>query len=349
MPAGADHLPSIIKRQIPVKAFYKRKRFWAFLLALALVAWCVHDLDLEQVGEIVSTLRYGFLIWAMFVVVGVLFVRSVRWRILVNPMKAVGGARMFSIYSLGQLANLLFPAGTGTALRVLILHRSEGVSKTGGASTVMLETLLDGLSLLLFMAGASAVLVLPDWLQRGRTYGAVLITGIFAVLVAAVTLRDPLSRWVDRLRPHLSDRWHARVFHLWTHFQDGMAAMRSIKHLSMALVTSVVSWLGQLAVISLLLYAFGFVLPTGAALVLMVMNTLLLVIPVTPGNVGTYQVATVLSLSLFGVRKTDAVSYGIVLQAANFVPIACVGIYQYVRHGRTLSARRLDGLIEEKS
>lgn len=330
-------------------AFYKRKRFWATLLGLVLVVWCVHDLDLEQVGTIVARLRYGFLIWAMLVVVGVLFIRSVRWRILVHPMKAVSGGRMFSIYSLGQLGNLLFPAGTGTALRVLMLHRSEGVSKTGGASTVMLETMLDGLSLLFFMAVASAVLVLPDWLQRGRTYGAVIITLIFALLLVLVALRERLNRTIDRWRAGLSERWQERILHLWTQFQQGMSALRSIRHLSLALVASFASWLGQLAVISLLLYAFGFALPTGAALVLMILNTLLLVIPVTPGNVGTYQVATVLGLSVFGVAKTDAVSYGIVLQATTFVPIATVGLYQYARYARTLGARATDGLTEQSS
>jgi hypothetical protein len=68
----------------------------------------------------------------------------------------------------------------------------------------------------------------------------------------------------------------------------------------------------------------------------MVINTLLLVIPVTPGNLGTYQVATVLGLSVFGVGKTEAVSYGIVLQATTYVPIACVGLYQYLKYARRI-------------
>lgn len=326
---------------MPLKPILQRKRFWATILAVVLLVWCLYDLDLAQVGRTVSGLRYGFLIWAMLVVVGVLYIRSARWRVLVNPMKAVGGARMFSIYSLGQLGNLLFPAGTGTALRVIILHKSEGVSKTGGASTVMLETLLDGLSLALFMVGASAALVLPDWLQRGRTYGAVLISAVLGVFIAAVALRDIVSRKVERMQHSLSSKWYQRLMHLWTHFQHGVSAMRSVKHLTMAFVTSVASWLGQLAVISLLLYAFGLVLPTSAALVLMVVNTLLMVIPVTPGNVGTYQVATVLGLSLFGVPKTLAVSYGIVLQATTYLPIAAVGFYHYFRYSRTLGSVKI--------
>jgi len=105
-----------------------------------------------------------------------------------------------------------------------------------------------------------------------------------------------------------------------------------MRHLTLAFFLSVASWLGNLAVISLLLVAFDFNLPAGAALVLMIVNTVLLLLPVTPGNVGTYQVACVLGLSLFGVEKTDAVAYGMVLHVATFIPIAIIGAYHYFRH-----------------
>ena len=311
---------------------YRRKRFWAGLLGIGFLVWCLYDLDLAQVGVIIGRLRYGYLIWAMLLVVVVLWVRSTRWRVLINPMKAVSGTRMFSIYSVGQLANQLFPAGTGTAVRVVLINKAEGVTKTAAASTVMLETLLDILSLALFMVGASAALVLPQWLQQGRMWGALVVTAILIFLVAAVTLRDTVGRWVTRLEGRLSPRVHHTVHRMWNNFQEGLNALRSFKHLTVAFFASVASWLGSLAVISLLLYAFGIVLPPGAALLLMIINTVLLVIPITPGNVGTYQVATVAGLSLFGVPKTDAVSYGLVLQATWFVPVVSVGIYQYFRH-----------------
>ena len=312
-------------------SIFRRKRFWATLLAVALLVWSLYDLDVTRVGHIIRGLRYPWLLWAMLVVAAMVWVRSARWRVLVNPMKVISGSRMFAIYSVGQLANLLFPAGTGTALRVVLLHRQEGVTKTGAASTVMLETLLDGLSLLLFMVGASAALVLPEWLQRGRTWGAVVITGIMGLLLLMVQLRDKVGSYVARLEGKMSPRVHKRVAALWNNFTDGLAALRSLKHLTLAFFCSIASWLGNLAVISLLFYAFGFVLPPGAALVLMIVNTLLFVIPITPGNVGTYQVACVIGLGVFGVPKTDAVSYGLVLQFTTFLPIAAVGLSQYFR------------------
>jgi uncharacterized protein (TIRG00374 family) len=315
------HLPSVLRR----------KRLWGSVLAVAFLVWCLYDLDLREVGLIVRRLRYAWLVWAMAVVIAVLWVRSARWRVLVHPMKAISAARMFSIYAVGQLANLIFPALTGQAVRVLLLHRAEGVSKTGVASTVVLEALLDGLSLVLFMVGASAVLVLPEWLQRGERWGALIILAMLAILIFFVHYRNAVGQWVQRLERHLPQPIYERLDRLWINFSEGLTALRSLRHLTLAFFCSVASWLGNLAIISLLLYAFGFVLPTGAALVLMIVNTIMLVFPVTPGNLGTYQVACVLGLSIFGVSKTDAVSYGLVLQATTFLPIAAMGAYQYFR------------------
>lgn len=311
--------------------FWRSKRFWGVLLAVVFLGWCLYDLDLKEVGIIVQKLRYFWLILAMIVVVGVLWVRSARWRVLINPMKAIGGPRMFSIYAVGQLANLVFPALTGQAVRVMLLHRAEGVTKTGAASTLVLEALLDGLSLVLFMMGASAALVLPDWLQRGERWGMIVILGLLAVVFLIVQFRGEVGGLVQRLEARLPAAVFTRVDRIWVNFSEGLSALRSLRHLTLAFFCSVASWLGNLAVISLLLFAFGLTLPAGAALVLMIVNTALLVVPVTPGNIGTYQVACVLGLSLFGVPKTDAVSYGLVLQATTFLPIAVVGVYHYFR------------------
>ena len=76
----------------------------------------------------------------------------------------------------------------------------------------------------------------------------------------------------------------------------------------------------------------------------MIINTLMMIIPVSPGNVGTFQLASVLGLNLFGVPKTDAVSFGLILHATTLVPIAALGIYHYFK-----SPWRVPNLIEAQA
>lgn len=328
-------------------AFWKTKKFWGVLLALVMLAWSLYDLNLTQIGLIARRVRYLWVLLAVPVVIGVLWVRSARWRVLVNPIKAVGAGRMFSIYAVGQLANLLFPVLAGQAIRMVLLHRSEGVTKTGAVSTMMLETLLDGLSLLLFMMGASAALVLPDWLQHGERLGAILVLGVFALFILAVLNRQAVARAVQRLESHLPAPIFVRIDRIWTNFSEGLSALTSMRHLTVAFFLSVTSWLGNLAIISFMLYAFGLTLPSGAALVLMIVNAILMIVPITPANVGTYQVACVIGLSLFGVSKTDGVSFGLVLQATTILPIAAMGIYQYLRHSWPLREAQIKAELDE--
>lgn len=314
------------------------------LAGLGFLIWCFHDLDLSEIARLVRGLRFEWVIAAMIVVVGVLWIRSFRWRILLSPIAHVGHGRMFSLYSVGQLANIMFPALTGQAVRVLMIHRALGVTKTGVVSTVLLEALLDGLSLVLFMAGASAVLVLPDWLKQGERVGAIIILTLVLVLAIIVKFRQPLGALIERLEHRLPEPIYRRIDRLWVNFSDGLAAVRSLKRLSLSFFCSVGSWVGNLLVVILLISAFDFDLPPGAALVLMIINTMMMMIPVSPGNVGTFQLASVVGLNLFGVPKTDAVSFGLILHATTLVPIAALGIYHYFK-----SPWRVPNLIEAQA
>lgn len=314
------------------------------LAGLVFLIWCFHDLDLSEIARLVRGLRFEWVIAAMIMVVGVLWIRSFRWRILLSPIAHVGHGRMFSLYSVGQLANIMFPALTGQAVRVLMIHRALGVTKTGVVSTVLLEALLDGLSLVLFMAGASAVLVLPDWLKQGERVGAIIMLTLVIVLAIIVKFRQPLGALIERLEHRLPEPIYRRIDRLWVNFSDGLAAVRSLKRLSLSFFCSVGSWVGNLLVVILLISAFDFDLPPGAALVLMIINTMMMMIPVSPGNVGTFQLASVVGLNLFGVPKTDAVSFGLILHATTLVPIAALGIYHYFK-----SPWRVPNLIEAQA
>jgi uncharacterized protein (TIRG00374 family) len=314
-----------------VPGFLRSKRFWGIIAGLALLVWCFHDLDFKEVTRLLVDLKFEWVVAASAIVVVVLWIRSVRWRILLSPLSDVGSARMFSLYSVGQLANVMFPALTGQAVRVLMINRALGVTRTGVVSTVLLEALLDGLSLVLFMAGASLVLELPDWLQQGVRVGTVVILSLVLLLGVVIRFRHSLSARIERLEVRLPESIFRRIDRLWVNFSDGLAAVRSLRRLTLAFLCSMGSWLGNLLVILFLIYAFQLELPPGAALVLMIINTLMMIIPVSPGNVGTFQLACVLGLNLFGVPKPDAVSFGLILHATTLVPVAALGTYHYFK------------------
>ena len=57
----------------------------------------------------------------------------------------------------------------------------------------------------------------------------------------------------------------------------------------------------------------------------MIINTVALMIPITPGNAGTFEVAVSTSLAAFQVGRTDAVLFALALHLLDFLPIAVLG------------------------
>ena len=58
-----------------------------------------------------------------------------------------------------------------------------------------------------------------------------------------------------------------------------------------------------------------------------------MVFPLTPGNVGTHQLVSVLVLGLFGVAEADALAFSIGMQAAAIVLMVGVGSAFLLREG----------------
>ncbi|MBW2559802.1 MAG: flippase-like domain-containing protein, partial [Deltaproteobacteria bacterium] len=69
-----------------------------------------------------------------------------------------------------------------------------------------------------------------------------------------------------------------------------------------------------------------FDLPLSAAFVLMVVVILGIAIPTAPGFIGNWHFFCVLGLGLFGIHKTDALTYAIVLHFLSIGTIAILGL-----------------------
>ncbi|MDH4035287.1 MAG: flippase-like domain-containing protein, partial [candidate division Zixibacteria bacterium] len=80
------------------------------------------------------------------------------------------------------------------------------------------------------------------------------------------------------------------------------------------------------AVIYFLFLSFGLHLPFAAAAVVMIVNTLALLIPITPGNAGTFEVAVSTSLTAFAVGRSDAVLFAVALHIIDLLPVFVLGM-----------------------
>ncbi|MEA3341437.1 MAG: lysylphosphatidylglycerol synthase transmembrane domain-containing protein, partial [Chloroflexota bacterium] len=205
------------------------KRRWKLWLGLIISAaalfLALRGVDARRMANALAQAEYVYLVPAVVGMVGFLFTRSVRWRLLLGP--GVSVSRCFWVTNIGYLVSNVLPFRLGDPARAVVIARGGEISTAAALSTVVVERVLDMLMVVILLAG-----VAPFVSETGSAVTAGLIAG-GAVVVALggllfLALRPDWGRratrrvlgWIPRLD---GERW-AQVF---AGRFDGLAPLRS--------------------------------------------------------------------------------------------------------------------------
>src|SRR5262245_56907682 len=81
-----------------------------------------------------------------------LAIRALRWQYLLEPLGAASFSNAFRATAVGFAASAVLPARAGEVIRPYFLARQEDMSATGAFATVILERLLDLVTVLILLA-----------------------------------------------------------------------------------------------------------------------------------------------------------------------------------------------------
>lgn len=306
--------------------FWKSKQFWGTIVAVALLGYCVKDITLDELRILSQRVDYWYLIPAVLCTFLFVILRALRWQLMVSQHKKIKATRIIALYSAGQVLNIVMPVLTGQVGRLFLFARKEGLRKTFVFSTIILEVLFDALSLVIFLLFTSLAFVVP---AEYRAVGVIIAIITGALLIVLYMVLHFQTKLEDIGRRRMRHRWPSMYVGLkkfMRSFTKGIKTLRSSQHFFGTLAYSLTSWTIHVAVIYFLFLSFGLDLPFAAAAVVMIVNTLALLIPITPGNAGTFELAVSTSLAAFAVGRSDAVLFAVALHLLDFLPVVIFGM-----------------------
>ncbi len=326
--------------------FWKKKQFWGALIGVILLAYCVKDIKYTEFDHLLRRVDLFYIGMAGIAAFFFVVLRGFRWRLMISQQKKVSIKRAVTLYSVGQVLGIIMPALTGQVGRVVLFARKEGLRKTVIFSTIVLEVLFDAMSLIVFMMFTSLAFAFPEKYR----FLSIVVAAVTAVGGVALYL---ILQYQDRLegfaRRRFRDRWpgvYIGTKKFIRSFSKGIEVLRSSQHMFGTLFYSLASWTTHMLVVWLLIMAFGFDVPFATAAVIMVINTIALMIPITPGNAGTFEVAVSYSLAAFPeVGRSDAVLFALALHVMDLLPVFVFG-YLFM-HIEKLSLREIKAVHEE--
>jgi hypothetical protein len=289
-----------------------------------LVLYLFSKVDYSRLLDSLASADIALLAVAGGVLASTFALRSWRWYYLLRPLKEVGFSSLMSATSIGLMANMILPARLGEIVRAVVIGQRERLDKSASFATVIVERLLDGFTILLILGFLLLVTPLPlDQTWAGVVYWGGVLTFIMYIVVLAfllylhhATIRA--LRGVQKLSRVLPQHWVDRLIRFLTSFSAGLRTLGGRDSLAHIIATSLLLWGAMGLYNCLVVMAFKLQLPLTVGFLLLVFQAFAVMIPSSPGFVGTYHAASVMCLSLWGIAGEAALGVALVMHAGGF-------------------------------
>lgn len=290
------------------------------LLSIALLVLLFYTIDFREVIAAFKNIRPFELMIVFLLNFVVIFFKSMRWQILINPRPKL--TVLFLANLIGFMANTVLPARAGELVRALILGKKENISKTTAIGSAALDRIFEGVGMLILLVIMPLIMDTPDWMKKGTFGFIILFSLIFIVIILMMKFNpDNFIKYIP-----LSDRTNEIIKNIFVKLQRGFEAINNLKISSIATLLSLISWTIQIFMIYLVILSFGIKITPLAALMTLLAVNIAIMIPAAPGSLGTFELSVVLALSFFGLEKSIALSIAFTYHFIQLIPVTIAGI-----------------------
>ncbi len=247
-----------------------------------------------------------------------------RWRVMFHPDEPrVSNNLLFSALMISYIP---LPFRAGEVARGFVVSSRSGVPAPRVFSTILVEKVLDVLTLLLLLGISLPFVKLPGDMQRPAITLAVGVT-VGTLLMLGLVLRPQLARGLARivarrLPMHLGPRIEVATEQV----LQGFAPMLNPAVALRVALWSLVTWSINVVTIYCLLRAFNIEVGPLVASVLVVATNLSMAVPAAPGSLGTFELAVVGILTALGLPTEVAQTFSILDHFIGLVPVALMGV-----------------------
>jgi len=301
--------------------------YWIASLALAggLLYYSLRGIEWNRVWSLVKGARLESVALALGIMTLTLFLRSMRWRILLSAERPVSIPLAFWATSTGYLGNNLLPARAGEVVRTMMVSSKSGISKAFVLTTALSERIVDAI-VLITISGVTLITLpeKPGWLaDAARPFAILGLSGVAAIALIPL-FENFWFRCLEMLPiPH---RLRDTVENILRQVLLGIRSFHDPKRLMGFVAYTAIIWFLDAETSVVISSSIGVGMSLPVAFLLIAGLGLGSALPSTPGYVGIYQFVAVSILTPFGLSKTDAIAYILLLQALSYICILFWGL-----------------------
>lgn len=301
-------------------------------ITLACLVVMARNIDFDDLVEAIGYFHWSYLLLGIASLAVGYALRILRWSMMLWAAGAQIGFRQCVAPFLGSIAlNNVLPLRLGDIVRAFVFPISMGIPRTTATSSLVVERLIDLMTLLASLAiGLFAVraVTVPQALRSSAVMLAIM-GGI--ALAAAFLFSGMLARWLERLAAARAransgaiDRL-ARGYSTVGMLFHGFEAMSRPRILALMLGLSMLIWTCESGLFYFALLGLGIEATPVMALLVMSVATLSTLAPSSPGYIGPFHLAAFTAISLMGGTSAQAGSYAVIVHFALWASTTLAG------------------------
>jgi uncharacterized protein (TIRG00374 family) len=319
-------------------------------VSIFFLALLFRKIDFNQLWSALTKVQYGYIVAAVACTFLSYFLRSVRWHYLLIAEKRISLSSLYPATIIGYMANNLLPARLGEFVRAFVLAQREGLQTPSVFASLVIDRLFDGCTVMVILVVTLFTMHLPEGMSEAenmlRTGGSVTFMLYLGVLAFLFLLKYQTMRtlaWTKIVLNPFPARFSERIIPLLGSFIAGIRMSSRGGHIAAVLLSSALIWVFCVIPVDLVLRGFGIHLPITASMFILVLLVFAVMVPASPGFVGTYHYACYRGLSAYGIAESTAVSIALVMHGIAFFPVIVAGFYYLWKNKISLNTVRKAG------
>lgn len=315
-------------------------------LAVGLSVAAASRIGVDSVAASIVRSDVSWIAVACALMAASLFMRAASWYWIAHaalPRVPLRRRDVTSAAMIGVLMSATLPARLGEPARALALARRTGSMRSSFpvlVGTLISQTMLNIVALLcLGLIIVTSTSLFATSTTRLFAFSLVPFALLLAVVLAPMVMRPQgdsrASRLLEAVRRGL------------VQVRRGLTVFRNLRAGPPAAAAQLGAWAVQLTACWALIQALGLSgeIGIGAAAAVLFAVNVTAVVPVTPSNIGVFQLAVISVLSTgYGIGTADALAFGVILQGVEVATALALGIPALLREGLTWSDMRMQAL-----
>ena len=306
------------------------KHLVGFGVTLLCLIFIARQIKLDEVLQALKAFEWPYLALGIASLSFGYALRIFRWSLMLQASGASTRWRHCSAPFLGSIAlNNVLPLRLGDVVRALVFPLAIGVSRITATSSLVMERLIDLLTLLLcLLIGIMAT-------QSAHIPPALLDTAVVLAVAGSVAMllgflfSGRLAKTLHRLSHTPTGLARegrlAHALSVGSQLLDSFGAMSRPKVLIAVIGVSMLVWIGEAGLFYFLLIGFGLDASPAVAVVVMAIATLSTLVPSAPGYIGPFHLAAFTAITMLGGTSAQAGSYAVLSHLALWLPTTLAG------------------------